>query len=142
MKFILAFIIFTLICSDTPQSEETVDLKIMVTNITSLQGTIELGIFNDSENFLQKGKEYRTYSLKAKHDTVYFLIKDLKKDNYAVSIYHDVNSDSVCNLSFFGIPKEPYGFSKNYKPILSKPSFNNCKINAYQDMSIGIELLQ
>lgn len=141
MKFILVFILFTLICGDSSQSAKTVELKIMVTNITRLQGTIELGIFNNSKDFLQKGKEYRTYSQEVTHDTVYFLLKDLKKDSYAVSIYHDVNSDRECNLNFFGIPKEPYAFSKNYKPILSKPPFNNCKINAYQNMSIGIELL-
>ncbi|NLZ95638.1 MAG: DUF2141 domain-containing protein, partial [Bacteroidales bacterium] len=61
--------------------------------------------------------------------------------SYAFSIYHDINSDKECNLSFFGIPKEPYGFSKNYRPILSKPSFHDCKINLYQDMTIVIDLI-
>ena len=140
MKYILLFLLVNVIYGVTPQSAKKVDLKIEITNINRIEGTIELGIFNNPESFLKKGEEYKTYSLSVCNDTVYFLLKDLNIDNYAISIYHDVNSDRECNLSFFGIPKEPYGFSKNYKPILSKPTFDNCKFNVYQDMSIGIEL--
>ena len=140
MKLILLLLLFGLVWGDF-QKIETVDLEIMVTNINTLEGTIEMGIFNTPKTFLRKGKEYKTYSQKATNDTIIFFLHGLIKDNYAVSIYHDTNSDKECNLSFFGIPKEPYGFSRNYKPILSKPSFDDCKINAYQDMSIVIKLL-
>ena len=141
MKYILLFLLVNVIYGAAPQSAQKVDLKIEITNIKRIEGTIELGIFNNSKSFLQKGKEYKTYSQQVCNDTVYFLLKDLSIDNYAISIYHDVNSDRECNLSFFGIPKEPYGFSKNYKPILSKPSFNDCIINVSKNIIIGIELL-
>ena len=140
MKFIFLLLLLILIRGDTLETE-SFDMKVVVTNINTLKGTIEMGVFNDSKNFLQKGKEYQTYSNEVSSDTMIFLLKGFKKDQYAFSLYHDVNSDKECNLNFLGIPKEPYGFSKNYRPILSKPTFDDCKINASQDMSIGIELL-
>ena len=136
----LFLLLLIVICGDSQQTD-TVDLKILVTNISTLKGSIEMGVFNNSKAFLKNGREYKTYSQKVTNDTMIFLLNGLKKDNYAISIYHDINSDNVCNLSFWGIPVEPYGFSKNFKPKFSKPSFDNCKITASQDMPIIIRLI-
>ena len=138
--FSLLLLLLFVISADSPQPE-TFDLKIVVTNINKLAGNIEMGVFNNQKSFLKKGREYKTYSQKVTNDTMVFLLNDIIKDNYAISIYHDINSDKECNLNFLGIPKEPYGFSRNYKPIISKPSFDDCKINVSQDISIVIELL-
>ena len=139
MKY-LFLLLFRVICGDSMQTE-TVDLKIVVTNIQTLKGSIEMGIFNNPKAFLKKGREYKTYTKRVTNDTIIFFLNGIKKDNYAVSLYHDINSDNQCNLSFWGIPVEPYGFSKNFKPKLSKPSFDNCKINAHQNMPIFIRLI-
>ena len=124
-----------------PEGKEGVDLKVVVTNINTQKGSIELGIFNNSKAFLKKGKEYKFYSQEVSSDTVIFFLKDYKKDDYAISLYHDVNSDNKCNLNFFGIPVEPYGFSRNFKPKFSKPTFNDCKITVSQDKAINIALI-
>lgn len=124
-----------------PAGEEAADIEIVVTNITTLKGSVEVGVFNKPKFFLRKDKEYKTYSQKVTNDTMVFVLKGLKKDDYAISIYHDINSDNECNLNFLGIPVEPYGFSKNFKPKLSKPSFNDCKINTSQKMPLFIRLI-
>ncbi len=124
-----------------PHTAEKFDLKVTVTNVKSLKGNVEIGIFNNSKNFLIEGKAYRTASKVVTGDKVVFIFKDLVKDDYAVSLFHDVNADKKCNLNFLGIPKEPYGFSQNFKPKLSKPSFNDCKVEVNGDKSITIKLL-
>ena len=140
-KFIFVLIVLLfVICADSQQTE-TVDLKIVVTNINTLEGSIEMGVFNTSKTFLLEGKEYKSFSQKVTSDSIIFYLNGFKKDNYAISLYHDINSDKECNLGFLGIPKEPYGFSKNFKPKFSKPSFDDCKINAYEDISISIGLI-
>ncbi|MEO5910876.1 MAG: DUF2141 domain-containing protein, partial [Pelobium sp.] len=68
-------------------------------------------------------------------------IKDLKKGDYAVALYHDLNSDKICNLSFLGIPKEMYGFSNNVKPKLSAPAFSDCKFSVNSNSTISINLI-
>ncbi len=123
------------------QHTYAIDLKITITNISALKGKIQMGVFNDEKTFLEKGKEYRSCSQEVTNDTVVIILKDLVKNDYAISLYHDVNSDNECNLNFLGIPLEPFGFSKNYMPI-SKPSFNDCKITVNQDTSIIINLIQ
>lgn len=124
-----------------PEPVETTDLKIIITNIQTLKGNIEIGIFNNPKTFLQKGKEYKTYSKKVTNDTLIFILNGVPKDKYAISVYHDKNSDNECNLNFFGIPVEPYGFSKNYKPKIRKPRFEDCKIDVQKEMSITIQLI-
>jgi uncharacterized protein (DUF2141 family) len=123
------------------QTTETVDLQIVVTNIHSIKGNIELGIFKDSKTFLEIGKEYKTYSKKVINDSLIFTLNGVAKGNYAISVYHDKNSDKKCNLNFLGIPVESYGFSQNYKPTIRKPTFEECKITANKNMSIPIKLI-
>ena len=139
MKYLFLLLLSVLGLGSDPA--ETVDLKIMVTNIQTLKGNIELGVFNTPKSFLKKGKEYKIYSQKVNNDTMIFYLNGFKKDNYAISIYHDINSDDECNLNFLGIPVEPYGFSRNFKPKLSKPTFNDCKINAIENTPITIRLI-
>ena len=42
---------------------------------------------------------------------------------YAIEIYQDVNSNQKMDMSWLGLPLEPYGFSRDAKPFLSKPDF-------------------
>lgn len=138
MKYILLSLFFLLTGYD--QQTETMELEITVTNINTLKGSIKIGIFNNPITFLETGTEYKKYSKNVTNDTIIFNLTGLKQDFYAISIYHDINSDNECNLNFLGVPIEPYGFSKNHRPKLFKASFDDCKINAHQNMSVMIEL--
>lgn len=140
MKYILLFL-SVIIFGSFRQPDTPVDLKIIVTNVKNLKGRIHMGIFDHPKSFLKKGKAYKSYSQKVTGDTVVFILKGLKKSDYAISLYHDVNSDSKCNLNFIGIPIEPYGFSKNFKPTFSKPDYDDCKINVQKNSSTIIELI-
>lgn len=119
----------------------TVDIKVTVTNIETFKGNMQLGVFNSPKSFLTKGKEFKTFSQKVTGNSITFIIKDLPADNYAISVYHDKNSDNKCNLNFLGIPVEPYGFSKNFKPTLRKPKFEECEIEAKNNSTISIALI-
>lgn len=120
---------------------ETVDLKITITNIKAQTGSIQLGVFADSKSFLKKGKEIKGFTKTVDGESMVFIIKDLPKGDYAISLFHDVNGDKKCNLNFLGIPVEPYAFSKNYRPKVSKPSFEDCKISVTANTSTTIKLI-
>ena len=140
MNYVL-LVLLGIVFAATDPPDSTFDLKIIVTNINTLKGSIKLGVFNSQQSFLQKGEEYKTYANKVNGDTVIFYLKGLAKTSYAISVYHDVNSDNECNLNFIGMPVEPYGFSRNYKPKFSKPTFNDCKIDPTQNTPIAIRLI-
>lgn len=102
-------------------------LTINVQNIKSLKGEIIIGVFNVDKDFLKEGVAIKNYTIAIDEATETIVINDLPKGEYAVSLYHDENSDNECNRNFLGIPKEAYGFSNNVKPKFSAPSYKDCK---------------
>ena len=122
-------------------AQETVDLKVVITNIDTQKGSIELGVFNSSKNFLNKGQEVRAHSQKVNGNTMTIYIKDLPKGIYAVSFFQDINSDGKCNINILARPSEPYGFSNNVKLKLFQPSFESCQFNLLEDRTITIKAI-
>ena len=125
----------------TAFSSDTVSLQVSVENIKSIKGNIEIGVFNKGDRFLEKGQAYKFYSIKVLESTEVITIKNLPKGDYAVSLYHDKNSDGICNRNFVGMPKEPYGFSNNFKPKFSAPAFEDSKFSLVEDHKLRIRLL-
>lgn len=121
---------------------ETHTLTVTIENINRLEGTLEIGLFDNGERFLEEGQAYKSISIEVKNDSETFVIKDLPKGNYAISLYHDENANGVCDRNFFGIPKEPYAFSNNYKPKFSAPTFEDCQFELTSDKTMKIHLIQ
>ncbi|OBX23665.1 MULTISPECIES: DUF2141 domain-containing protein [Bizionia] len=128
-------IIFGFLSTDAPK------LTINIQNIEKIQGHIIIGIYNAEEGFLEKDSEIKHYKLTVKENVESLVIDDLPKGDYAISMYHDENSDGICNLNFIGIPKEPYGFSNNFKPKFSAPKFVDCKFSLIEDQVMNIKLV-
>jgi uncharacterized protein (DUF2141 family) len=117
-----------------------VDITISVVIAKNHQGIVNIGVFDHHDSFPVKGKEFRTAKVKAIQDSVSVIIKGLPKGEYAVSVFLDENMDSICNTNFIGLPKEDYGFSRNFRPLLSAPSFEDCKLKIERDTTIFVEL--
>ncbi len=129
------FIIFS-------HSEKPPRLTVTVDNINNIEGVIRLAVFKNDGNFLKKGMAYKRYVIKvnSKRETV--VIGDLPPGTYAISLYHDKNSDGNLNLNALGLPKEPYAFSNNFRPKLAAPQFSDCKFDFVSDKKITISLLK
>lgn len=120
---------------------QTYDLSVSIAGMKSTNGEIQIGLYNNKESFPLDGKQYKLFFIDAAIFTGIYTIKDLPGGEYAIAIFHDKNSDKVCNTNFLGIPKEGYGFSNNIKPRFSVPAFNDCKIELNSNMSITIKLI-
>lgn len=116
-------------------------LTIQVQGIKDIKGKIQIGIYNDAAKFPKVGGEYRTEYMEVNANEVTYQAKNLRNGKYAIALFHDINSDGVCNLNFLGIPKEPYGFSKNIRPIWSAPTFSKTEILVHSDTQISIKLI-
>lgn len=138
MKLIL-LLVFGIFTSFTPTKNP--ELTIKITNIEKIQGDIKIGIFNTDKNFLKEGAAIKNYSIKVTSATAYLKITDLPAGDYAVSMYHDENSDNECNSNFIGIPKEAFGFSNNVRPKMSAPKYDECKFNLSEDKAITVKLM-
>jgi uncharacterized protein (DUF2141 family) len=119
----------------------TYDLAITITGIKSKEGNMQIGLYNKKESFPLVDGQYRLFYFELKGFSGTYIMRDLPKGEYAVAIFHDRNSDTICNTNFLGIPKEGFGFSKNIKPRFSAPTFNDCHIDLNSNMSITIKLI-
>ncbi len=134
------FLILSLFVIQTAYSQ-TGNLKVTITNIETVSGTINIGLYNNADDFPIEEKEYKLIILDVKTVEIIFTFKDLPQGEYAIAMYQDENRDDECNRNFLGIPKEGYGFSNNVKPVLSAPSFEDAKFILEESKSISISLI-
>ena len=135
--YYLAITLFLFLTS-TPSDTNT--LTINITNIEKIQGNLKLGLFNSKEGFMERDRAFKTVLVKVKNAMEIVVIENLPSGNYAISMYHDENSDDECNRNCMGIPTEAYGFSNNFKPKFSAPSFEDCEFPINSDQTIKIAL--
>jgi len=120
---------------------QTCDLSVAITGIKSPDGGIQIGLYNNRDSFPLIDGQYKLFYFSVKDFSGVYTIRDLPAGEYAVAIFHDKNSDKICNTNFLGVPKEGFGFSTNFKPRLSSPDFEDCKIDLRNNMSITIKLI-
>ena len=117
------------------------DLTVKVNAIQNNKGLIEFALYKNPAVFTQAGKTYRLARMDAKAPEVKFQFTNLEATNYAVVVYHDVNSNKICDKNFFGVPTEGYAFSNNVRPNLSVPSFEDCSFKFQQDRNVSIKMV-
>ncbi|MEM9857442.1 MAG: DUF2141 domain-containing protein [Bacteroidota bacterium] len=102
------------------QEEEKITIN--VTNIKTNTGFIMIAIYDDEENFLTRrvvtsGK----FKVSAKGNLKCDLA--IPFGDYAISIFHDKDSDGRLGSNLFKIPNEPIGFSNNASAFFGPPDF-------------------
>lgn len=117
------------------------DINIEIQNLKSITGKVSIGLYNKSENFPIVSKEYKGAHLDIDSHTHSYTFKKIPNGIYAVSVFHDENSNSKLDKNFLGIPKEGYGFSNNAKATLLAPSFNDAKFKiSTQTVNLKIKM--
>jgi uncharacterized protein (DUF2141 family) len=92
-------------------------LHINATHVTTHKGQLLVAIYDSEGSFLDISKAVRLQKLAINDQSSYQISFDgLPKGEYAVSLAHDENGNGKLDVNVFGIPSEPYGFSKNVRP--------------------------
>lgn len=135
---IIAFTVSILLLMSGFKPSEKISLKVEVTNFENNASTkVWVSVFTEKD-FLEKSIQTKSVMASGSKAVVEF---DLPRGEYAVSTYHDVNSNGKLDRYFIGKPKEPYGFSNNIKPF-GPPSYEDCKFTfADSPKSISISLI-
>jgi len=130
-----------MLCLFAVQSNaQMVNFTIKVTGFKKASGKMQIALYNSKNGYLTPEKVYKNIELSVNKSIVQHTVT-LPKGNYAVALFHDDNSNGVCDKNFFGIPLERYGFSNNIRPILSAPSYNSTVVQVEKDLEIEIALL-
>ncbi|MBC8034907.1 MAG: DUF2141 domain-containing protein [Chitinophagaceae bacterium] len=138
MKYILLFLVQMIVFSGWAQNSE---LKVTVSNINKIEGDLVVAVYNSAQTFIKEGKEFRRMARKIAAASETFSFTGLPSGEYSIALFHDKNSDGKCNTNFVGMPKEGYGFSRNFKPRFSAPKFNDTRVAITSDTVIQIRLI-
>ncbi len=119
----------------------TEDFIVHVSNIKVLKGNIVVNLYNKADDFPKSGRFYKKIGFRISSSKMICKLKDIPKGEYAIAIYHDKNSDNKFNQNFVGLPIEPYGFSKNVRPQMSAPDYEDVKIRFPEENNFSIALI-
>jgi len=104
-----------------------VPLTITVTNLKSATAPVVIGVYKSQYRFLYKEGRIKEYKFIPRGNEITIKIVDLSYGEYALAIYQDENSSGKVDKNAFGIPKERYAFSNNFRPRMKAPTYNDCK---------------
>lgn len=121
-------------------SEPTAMLKVEFTNVKNGKGKLWIAIIKPGEKF-GEGKPGIFKILEVKSKANQIATFQIEPGRYALAVYHDLNANDVMDKNFVGIPREPYGFSRDFRPKFSAPSFEDCAFElpaAGKDISVKL----
>jgi uncharacterized protein (DUF2141 family) len=104
----------------------TATLAIHVENV-GRGGMVRLGLYDEASYPDDNSKPVASADVKAVEGETIVTLHDVPPGTYAVETYQDVNSNDKMDTTWLGLPLEPYGFSRDAHPVLSKPPFSKVK---------------
>lgn len=108
------------------------DITVTVENIKNTDGAIHIALFTSSDDFPDSSTRTEGLILKIEQQSVTGTFKNLAENDYAIAVFHDENGNNKLDKNFFGVPKEPYGFSGNSTSLMP-PGFNEASTTLETD---------
>lgn len=99
------------------------DIVVNVRDIEEIKGELLVGIYDSKRTFRKVKKVYKYVSKKVESNEEVVILEDIPAGTYAVVIFQDFNGNKKFDYNFFGIPKEPFGFSTNFKVTRRAPKY-------------------
>jgi uncharacterized protein (DUF2141 family) len=119
----------------------TASLTIQVENVLPAGGILRLGLYDAARYPDDDSKPIASADVPAVAGQTVITLHNIPPGVYAIQTFQDVNANDKMDTSWIGLPQEPFGFSQDAKPFLSKPSFDEVKFTlAAGDNSLVIHL--
>jgi uncharacterized protein (DUF2141 family) len=100
------------------------NLTVTVQTVSPRGGILRLGLYDAAGYPDDNSKPIASADVPVTGETMTVTLKDIPPGHYAIEAFQDVNANGKMDSSWIGLPQEPYGFSRDAKPFLSKPGFN------------------
>ena len=143
MKKTLITLVLLAITSLLFSADKTSTLTLTIENISKANAPLRVGFYKKGAEFPEKGKAtFSKVLIPKKTGRVSFKVEGVEHGEWAVAMYHDLNNNNEIEKNFFGVPEEPYGFYRNFKPKLSAPDFEDCSFTFNGDKEIVVELIE
>jgi uncharacterized protein (DUF2141 family) len=138
---ILRLLLFGLVCSlgmfphETFGADKT-DITVTVTGFSSTVGKVRMILFSAAEGFpsqVEKGVWNTSREITGKSMEV--KIPSVDVGRYAIAVLHDADGDGKVKANILGIPKEGTGVTRDVRPAMRAPQFDECAM----DFTVGAQ---
>ena len=113
-------------------------LNIHIEGIKDLKGDIYIGLYDNKIYFRNTDSVFMQQIIPVNDHEIIAKMENLPKGEYALTLFHDKNSNGKLDKNWFGKPKEKYGFSNNPKIRFKAPGFDKCSFIVKEDVDITI----
>jgi uncharacterized protein (DUF2141 family) len=103
------------------------DLTIRVENVLPAGGVLRLGLYDAALYPDDDSKPIASADVPAIGGETVVTLHGIAPGVYAIQTFQDVNANNKMDTTWMGLPLEPFGFSQDAKPFLSKPAFDDVK---------------
>jgi uncharacterized protein (DUF2141 family) len=129
-----------LVAPATAQDQAT--LVVHVQDVSPKGGIVRLGLYDEAGYPDDDSKPVASADVQAQPGETVITLHNIPPGSYAIQAYQDVNSNDKMDTSWFGFPLEPFGFSRDARPRLSKPRFAAVKFEVVPGMNVQTLHLQ
>lgn len=136
MKLIVSLLAATvLFISNSITAQDQVTITATVVNVTSNIGKVGFALYN-KENFM--GTPILGDKVAVIDGKSFVVFKNIQPGVYAITCYHDKNSNDKMDFATNGMPLEDYGASNNIKSY-GPPNFDHAKFTV-SDKDVSLEI--
>jgi len=116
---------------------DAAQIRVTVNGVGS-GGVLNIGLYDDPDNFLFKKGRKRTVRIPAAGGQHRVCINLEQPGTYAVAAYHDMDANRKLKLRWNMLPGEPFGLSNNPEQHVGFPKFSD---SAFTTSSLGADIV-
>lgn len=135
---VLFFVLLFFSCINMAESNHAIHVN--VTHIKQITGQLFVGLFNRAEDYPIGKKAFTTQTVAIKTNRADITFEKIPEGEYAIAVYHDINSNGKLDFTFYGKPEEPTGASNDATGFMGPPAFEEAKFSVTQPTTITLKL--
>ena len=112
---------------------KTASLAISISGFQNDSGSAAIALWKQpGQGFpIKVSQALRTIKSPISNKVVLVVFDNLAPDNYAVSVFHDLNNNDKLDRNTIGMPAEPRGVSRNPKPFMRPPRYDESNFDIH-----------
>ena len=117
-------------------------LTVNIQGIRNDEGVIRLAFFTDNSSFQKDNPDFEKVISKKhiRNNSLTISFDNIPPGTYGIALLDDENEDGDMNYSFFGVPREGFGFSNLYHTGFSRPTFDDFKFDFFKNKAVQIRI--
>lgn len=117
-------------------------LVIHVHGLSPKGGILRLGLYDQAHYPDDASTPTASADVKAEMGDNVITLTNIAPGTYAIETFQDINGNNKMDTTWLGIPEEPFGFSRDAQPHLSKPRFAAVKFEVLPGLNVQTLHLQ